>query len=465
MARPPIDRLGGHGVDVAVEQQRLLHRCPTKRATSCGRPSNPIPGDVERLALELRTLELDQLGLGAGRREPLRRGTPGARAPAAAGRPVHGQWCRTRSGRMRAERARPAGRRSHHRRAARRRSVARRDNLQRVGSAPVRAAVLYEFDEPLVVEEVELDAPKDGRDLRSGWPRAASATPTSTSSRTSTRRPLPAILGHEGAGVVEEIGPGVTNVEPGDHVHADLASLLRSLPLVRERAGRTSARTSPGTTRRSRTGRARFHIGERRIHHYNTSSFAERSVVPARTAIPVDPSLPLHRARADGLRGDDRRRRRAQHGPRAAGRDRVAVVGCGGVGLNVIQGAAIAGAQTIIAVDVVPAKLETRGRSARPTPSTQPPSTRPKRCRTSRTAASTTRSRRSGGPRRSSLRSRLTGRGGQAILVGMAPPEARIPFDALTLTLEERAVRAAGTGRAVRSSTSRSSSSSTRAAS
>ena len=81
----------------------------------------------------------------------------------------------------------------------------------------MRAAVLHEFDRPLVVEEVELDPPREGEiAIR----MAASGVCHSDLHVVQNIHPtsLPAILGHEGAGIVEEVGPGVTNVEPGDHV-------------------------------------------------------------------------------------------------------------------------------------------------------------------------------------------------------------------------------------------------------
>src|SRR2546428_7028894 len=96
---------------------------------------------------------------------------------------------------------------------------------------------------------------------------------------------------------------------------------------------------------------------ERPIHHYNTSSFAERSVVPGRTAVEVDSSLPLTELALMGcavMTGVGAVLNTAQVRPG----DTVAVVGCGGVGLNVVQGARIAGAAAIVAVDVVPGKLE-----------------------------------------------------------------------------------------------------------
>ena len=104
-------------------------------------------------------------------------------------------------------------------------------------------------------------------------------------------------------------------------------------------------------------GTCRFRLNGQVVHHYNTSSFAERSVVPARTAVKVDPSLPLTELALMGcavMTGVGAALNTAHVRPG----DTVAVVGCGGVGLNVVQGARIAGATTIVAVDVVPTKLE-----------------------------------------------------------------------------------------------------------
>ena len=121
--------------------------------------------------------------------------------------------------------------------------------------------------------------------------------------------------------------------------------------------------------------------------------------------------------------------------------DSVAVVGCGGVGLNVVQGAAIGGASAIVAVDVVPSKLEL----ARELGATHAVDA------SSPDAAATVRELTRGGvdyafealgrPATIELALALTARGGQAILIGMAPPDARIPLDALTMTIEERGVR------------------------
>ena len=302
----------------------------------------------------------------------------------------------------------------------------------------MKAAVLYEFDAPLVVEEVELDPPKSGEILVR---MAASGVCHSDLHVVQAIHPtsLPVILGHEGAGIVEEIGPGVSHVEPGDHVMltwlpycGHCKQCAGGRPNICENTAWYDATMEDGT--------CRFHRGDQRIHHYNSSSFAERSVVPARTAIPVDRSLPLTELALMGCAvmtgvGAVLNTARVRPG------DSVAVVGCGGVGLNVVQGASIAGAGTIVAIDVHDEKLAlakelgaTHGVNA-----------------SSGDAISAVRDLAGAGvdhafealgrPETIELAIQLPGRGGQAILIGMAPPDARIRLDALTMTLEERAVR------------------------
>ena len=246
-----------------------------------------------------------------------------------------------------------------------------------VGSAPVRAAVLYEFNEPLVVEEVELDAPKEGeiaiRMAASGVCHSDLHVVQNIHPTAAAGHPRPRGRGRrrgDRAGSHERRARRSRHARPGFPTAVAAASARA--------AGRTSARTSPGTTRRSRTEPTRFHIGDRRIHHYNTSSFAERSVVPARTAIPGRSDAAAHRARAHGLRGHDRSRRRAQHGPRAAGRV--------GRGRRLRRRGAERdpGRRNRRCADDRRRRCRTRrssrrrGRSARPTPSMAPPSMQPK---------------------------------------------------------------------------------------
>jgi len=309
----------------------------------------------------------------------------------------------------------------------------------------VRAAVLREFGAPLSIETLELDAPKRGEVLvkmagsgvcRSDLHVRQGIHPTD----------LPAILGHEGAGIVEVVGEGVTHVEPGDHV------ILTWLPYCGHcrQCARGDVNICENTGWYDSTledGTCRFHAGGERIHHMNTCSFAERSVVPARTAIPVDRALPLPDLALLGcavMTGVGA----AINTARVRPGDRVAVVGCGGVGLNAIQGARIAGAQTIIAVDIDDAKLDL----ARQLGATETVNSR------TGDATEAVRDLSGGGVDHAiealgdeetmQLAVSVTARGGQAVLVGMAPIDARIALDALTMTLEERGVRGSWYGSA-----------------
>jgi len=309
-----------------------------------------------------------------------------------------------------------------------------------------RAAVLHAFGRPLVVEELELDPPKAGelsvRMAASGVCHsdlhvAQGIHPTS----------LPVVLGHEGAGVVEEVGPGVTGLAPGDHV------LLTWLPYcghcrqcVRGRPNRCENTAWYDATLED--GTCRFHLNGEPVHHYNTSSFAERSVVPARTAVKVDPGLPLTELALMGcavMTGVGAVLNTAHVRPG----DSVAVVGCGGVGLNVVQGARIAGAGTIVAIDVVPGKLEL-ARELGATHVVDAGAGDPVEAVRDLVPGGVDHAFEAlGRPETIETTLALTGRGGQAVLIGMAPPDARVPLDVLTTTLEERCVRGSWYGSCV----------------
>jgi Zn-dependent alcohol dehydrogenase len=129
--------------------------------------------------------------------------------------------------------------------------------------------------------------------------------------------------------------------------------------------------------------------------------------------------------------------------------DTVAVVGCGGVGLNVVQGARIAGATTIVAVDVVPAKLEL-ARELGATEVVDAGDGDPVAAVRDLVPGGVDHAFEAlGRPETIETTIALTGRGGQAVLIGMAPPGARVPVDALTTTLEERCVRGSWYGSCV----------------
>jgi S-(hydroxymethyl)glutathione dehydrogenase/alcohol dehydrogenase len=210
---------------------------------------------------------------------------------------------------------------------------------------------------PLVVEDVDLAEPRAGE---VAVRLAATGVCHSDKAAWGGNRELkvPMVLGHEGAGVVEAVGRGVTSVAPGDHVVlAAIArcggceSCVRGEPWLCITAGSTifSGTMLDGTTRLSQRGLPVYHF-------FSQSSFAERAVVPEGAAAKVRSDVPLERIAtlACGVATGLGAVFNAAHVPIGAG---VAVIGCGGVGASVIAGADIAHAGMIIAIDVAEEKL------------------------------------------------------------------------------------------------------------
>jgi S-(hydroxymethyl)glutathione dehydrogenase/alcohol dehydrogenase len=216
----------------------------------------------------------------------------------------------------------------------------------------VRAAVVHEVGGPFVVEDIEL-APTGPHDVRVKM--AASGVCHSDLSVQKGTIPFmfPTVLGHEGAGVVMEVGDAVTRVVPGDHVVLTwMPACRRCFWCLRGQAmlcevGLTEALSSPYATVR----------GKPLVRGLGTATFGEETLVPEGEVVRVDPSVPLELAALVGCAlatGVGAVWNTAHVTPAAT----VAVVGCGGVGLSVIQGARLAGASTIVAVDQLASKLE-----------------------------------------------------------------------------------------------------------
>jgi S-(hydroxymethyl)glutathione dehydrogenase / alcohol dehydrogenase len=164
--------------------------------------------------------------------------------------------------------------------------------------------------------------------------------------------PCPAVLGHESAGVVEAIGDGVRTVAVGDHVITCLSAYCGSCENCL--TGRLSICTNKTTLTRA----GRLSRNGEDVHQFlQLSSFAEMMLVHEHAVVAIDKGMPLDRAALIGCGvttglGAVFRTARVEPG------DTVAIIGCGGIGLNVVQGARIAGAGRIIAIDMNPAKLE-----------------------------------------------------------------------------------------------------------
>jgi S-(hydroxymethyl)glutathione dehydrogenase/alcohol dehydrogenase len=213
----------------------------------------------------------------------------------------------------------------------------------------MKAAVLREAKKPLVIEDVTLDAPGPGAVLVK---TAASGVCHSDLHFIDGLWPIqtPAILGHEAAGVVEQVGDGVTYVEPGDHV------ILLFVPFCGTCRYCTTGR--PNLCTEGRMPGQTIHIGEQAVAPFaSMSSFAEYMVVPEGGLVKIRKDVPLDRAALVGcgvMTGVGAAINTAKVEPGST----CAVIGAGGVGLNVIQGCALAGAEKIIAIDVHPNKLE-----------------------------------------------------------------------------------------------------------
>jgi S-(hydroxymethyl)glutathione dehydrogenase/alcohol dehydrogenase len=220
-----------------------------------------------------------------------------------------------------------------------------------------RAAVAYEAGKPLVVETVDLDPPQAGEVLVEMRATGVCHTDEFTRSGADPEGLFPVIFGHEGAGIVREVGAGVSSVSPGDHV------ILLYTPECRACKSCLSRKTNLCTAIRATQGKgvmpdgnSRFSIGGTKIHHYmGCSSFAQHTVLPEIAVAKVRSDAPFDKICYVGCgvtTGIGAVLYTAKVEPGA----NVVVFGLGGIGLNVVQGARMVGADRIIGVDVNPAR-------------------------------------------------------------------------------------------------------------
>ena len=205
-----------------------------------------------------------------------------------------------------------------------------------------------------VVDDVELDAPR-AREVRIQTAAAGVCHSDLHYIAGHFRTRLPTVVGHEAAGVVTEVGSDVSYVKPGDHVVTCLSVFCGSCEYC---LSGSPVLCNKRPTRRPRGDRQRLRRGGEDIHQFlDVSGFAESMLVHEHALAKIDDAVPLDRAALIGCAvttGLGAVFRSAKVMPGST----VAVIGCGGVGLNVIQGARIAGAGRIIAIDQVAAKLE-----------------------------------------------------------------------------------------------------------
>lgn len=223
----------------------------------------------------------------------------------------------------------------------------------------IKAAVLRGVGQPFEIEELELAPPKENevlvRTVASGICHSDYSVAHGI-----LRSPFPVVLGHEGAGIVEAVGPGVTNVKPGDKIVASLSPSCGTCSMCREskeymcsQMGKllTDCTQLDGTTRHKTAS------GEDVYALCGVGSFGEYMIMPAGSAIKVPDDTPLETACLIGC-GVTTGTGAALNTANVQPGESTAIIGCGGVGLSIIQGCRIAGSPIIIAIDPMEEKRQ-----------------------------------------------------------------------------------------------------------
>ena len=222
-----------------------------------------------------------------------------------------------------------------------------------------RAAIAYKAGEPLVIETVDLEGPKEGEVLIENMATGVCHTDAFTLSGEDPEGVFPAILGHEGAGIVREIGAGVTSVAVGDHI------IPLYTPECRECDFCLNPKTNLCQKIRSTQGAglmpdgtSRFSLDGKPILHYmGCSTFSNHTVLPEISLAKVRKDAPFEKICYIGC-GVTTGIGAVVFDAKVEAGSTVAVFGLGGIGLNVIQGAKMVGASKIIGIDINPSKVE-----------------------------------------------------------------------------------------------------------
>ncbi|MCE9670416.1 S-(hydroxymethyl)glutathione dehydrogenase/class III alcohol dehydrogenase [Myxococcus stipitatus] len=221
----------------------------------------------------------------------------------------------------------------------------------------VRAAVALEAGKPLSIETVHLEGPKAGEVLVELKATGICHTDEFTLSGADPEGLFPAILGHEGAGVVVDVGPGVTSVRKGDHV------IPLYTPECRQCKSCLSRKTNLCTAIRATQGKglmpdgtSRFRLGKQAVHHYmGTSTFAQYTVLPEIAVAKIREDAPFDKVCYIGC-GVTTGIGAVVYTAKVEAGAKVVVFGLGGIGLNVVQAARMVGADQIVGVDINPAR-------------------------------------------------------------------------------------------------------------
>ena len=220
-----------------------------------------------------------------------------------------------------------------------------------------KAAVAYKAKAQLTIEPLTLDGPREGECLVEIKATGICHTDEFTLSGADPEGLFPAILGHEGAGIVVDVGPGVTGLTKGDHVIPLYPPECRQCEYCL--SGKTNLCQAIRVTQGQGLmpdGTSRFTLGQEKIYHYmGTSTFSNYTVVPEIALAKIRPDAPFDKVCYIGC-GVTTGLGAVMNTAKVQPGDKVVVFGLGGIGLNVIQGARIAGADVIVGVDTNPTK-------------------------------------------------------------------------------------------------------------
>ena len=307
----------------------------------------------------------------------------------------------------------------------------------------------YADSKPMTIEEVELDKPGEREVLVQI--KAASLCHSDLSSVNGDRpRPMPMVLGHEASGVVQEIGPGVNDLKAGDHVALVFApSCGQCISCIDGHPGRCEPGQQANGAGKLLNGGMRLHQhGKDVYHHVGVSAFAQYCVANRGSMVKIDKELPFDEAALFGcavLTGVGAVFNTAQVFPGA----KVAVLGLGGVGLNSLLGAIVAGAQQIVAIDLHDDKLAlAKQLGATDTVNAKAPD-----------AIQQVKDLTGGGVhfafemagsvQAMELAYRITRRGGTTVSAGLPHPDHRWPLQPVNMVAEERTIKGSYMGSCV----------------
>lgn len=322
----------------------------------------------------------------------------------------------------------------------------------------VKAAVLYQMGldapyaqtQPLHIEMVELDAPQVGEVLVEVVSAGLCHSDLSVIDA-SRPRVMPMVLGHEAAGIVREVGAGVSEFAPGDHVvFSFVPACGRCVYCATGRAALCENGAKANTAGSLLSGGRRFHnhSGGECHHHLGVSAFSQFTVAAQESLVKIDPTLKLQTAALFGcavLTGVGAVFNTAQVAPGTA----VAVFGMGGVGLSTVMGARAAGAYPVIAVDLLDDKLAV-ARSVGASHTVNASTTNPVEAVRDLTGGGAHYTFEGVGSERVLLQAyEATRRGGMTVTMGLPHPSRQLSISAVSLVAEERTLKGSYMGSAV----------------